>query len=52
LGFGIQGVRKGFRSGIEHGSWLMVDGDFRVPDLPFAAEIGPEDSLCRLFMAL
>jgi hypothetical protein len=35
-----------------NGSWLMVDGDFRVPDLPFAARIGPEDFLQELFMSL
>jgi hypothetical protein len=35
-----------------NGSWLMVDGDFRVPDLPSAAEIGPEDSFGELFIAL
>jgi hypothetical protein len=35
-----------------NGSWLMVDGDFRVPDLSLAAEIGPEDSLQELFMRL
>jgi hypothetical protein len=35
-----------------NGSWLMVDADFRVPDLPFVAKIGPEDSLQELFMRL
>jgi hypothetical protein len=35
-----------------NGSWLMVDGDFRVPDLPLAAEISPEDSRQELFMGL
>jgi hypothetical protein len=30
----------------------MVDGGFRVPEMPFAAEIGPEDSAQELVMGL
>jgi hypothetical protein len=50
----LRTARKGFKGGLSmvNGSWLTVDGDFRVPDLSFAAGIGPEDSLQELFMGL